>query len=184
MSMFKVGDTEFSPEDVIIQAKKTSGWLGAITLFSLINLMLMLFNSELSFVVGLGITQIFSGLAFIAKQEGNPTMGTIIFIISLMINISAIGIFFLLWFLAKRGSKVAYIIGSVLYFIDGLLLLLLLDWIGVVFHAFFLFMLCCGYQFQKRRKAAEQMIIHNDGIIDIEAIYIDDGENLEAEDGI
>lgn len=178
METYNVGGKEFSPEEIIVQSRKTAGWLGAITVFSIINLLLMLFKTNVSFIIGLGITQLVTAISMGIAEGAIPVVAKVIFIIGLVVNISIIGIYALLWWLSKKGSMAAYIIGMVLYLLDGFLFLVVQDWIGVGFHVFFLFMLFGGYQFMKKYKEAEMRLLEEiDDVIEVEPIP------QESEDG-
>ena len=48
--------------------------------------------------------------------------------------------------MAGNGREWAFVLGMVVYGIDGAIFLVVQDWIGVGFHAFALFMIFRGYQ--------------------------------------
>ncbi|MBN1788539.1 MAG: hypothetical protein JW806_09135 [Sedimentisphaerales bacterium] len=158
MDTITVGNKSYEPKEIIHQAEKACGWFGAIAAFSLINSVLIFFQAEVTFVIGLGITMIVDGFIAAAREESAGTFATVLTIIGIMINLVLIGVFALFWFLSRRGSKAAYIIGMVLYLLDGLLFLLFGDFIGLAFHGFFLYMLFGGWGFVKLRAQAESLL--------------------------
>ena len=54
---------------------------------------------------------------------------------------------------AANGRKWAFVLGMVVYGIDGAIFLVIQDWIGVGFHAFALFMIFRGYQAARQLSA-------------------------------
>ncbi len=163
MGSIKIGDKEFPPEEVIVQAKRAPGTLGLIAGLSAVNSVLVFFGAEVSFIVGLGATAVCDGILMVARDEleGGPLMA--LSLIILAFNAAIIGVFLLLWWLSRRGSRPAYIIACVLYALDSLIYLGVGDWMGVGFHVFFLFLLFAGYNFVKRRAEAEVMLADGGG---------------------
>ena len=90
-------------------AKKGSGILFAIAIFSAINTALIMAGSPI--VMGTGVT---------TSKVGAPGLMNMI----VVMNIVVVGIFVLLGIAARSGSKAAFIIGMVLYGGDTALLLL------------------------------------------------------------
>lgn len=158
MAKIEVYKKLYEPYEVVERAKKACGWFGAIAAFSFINSLLVSFQADISFVIGLGVTMIVDGFIFAIQQETTGIATVILIVIGAAINLSLIGVFVVMWLLSRRGSKAAYIIGSALYFLDGLLFLLFRDWVGIAFHAFFLYMLISGYGFIKAKSQAETML--------------------------
>ncbi|MFN2532142.1 MAG: hypothetical protein ABR555_12680 [Pyrinomonadaceae bacterium] len=93
------------------------------------------------FILSLGTTQIFDAIANAASEQ----LGTAGKIVALIMDLIVTGVFALLGFLAGKKHLWAFILGMVLFGLDGLVLLVLQDWIGVVFHALVLFWLVRGY---------------------------------------
>ena len=158
MGNMTVSGKEYTPREIIAQAERAPGVLGAIAGFSLLNSVLLLFNVDMMFVIGLGATFVIDAFLYTARQESGGGAMFVMTVIGLAINAAIIGLFLLLWWLARRGSRAAYITAGVLYLIDGTIFLLLQDWMGVGFHVFFLFLLVGGYNFVKRRPEAEALL--------------------------
>jgi hypothetical protein len=154
----QIGNNSYEPHQVIENAQKAAGWFAAIALFSLINSVLVFLKTDVSFVVGLGVTLCVDAMTLGIREEFQDTTAMIITVIGIIINLAFIGLFLLFWRLSKRGSRTAYIIGMIVYFLDGLIFLLAQDWVGIAFHLFFLFMLWGGYQAIKHRKKAQQIL--------------------------
>ena len=64
------------PVDINAQAKKACGWFAAIAAFSVINSLLIFFKSQVTFVIGLGITTIIDGFMSGMREEvsGNASI--------------------------------------------------------------------------------------------------------------
>ena len=158
MTNIEVYKKPYEPAEVIRRAKSACGWFAAIAAFSLINSLLTFFKSDTTFVIGLGATMLVDGFVAGARQEVTGPVATALTVIGFLINLVLIGVFVLIWFLSKRGSKAAYTTGMVLYFLDALLFLLFKDWLGVGFHAFFLYALVGGFAFINARAQAETLL--------------------------
>jgi predicted MFS family arabinose efflux permease len=61
-----------------------------------------------------------------------------------MLSIMIAGLFALFGYFASQGKRWAFHAGMVLYAVDGLIMLYFADWIGVLFHGFFLWGLFGG----------------------------------------
>ena len=88
------------------------------------------------FVIGLTIAQVIDH--FVRGAEGGAKA------IALVLNVGVAGVFALFGLLACKRQSWAFIVGMVLYGIDGVLSLLASRWLGVAFHAWVLFSLFVG----------------------------------------
>ncbi len=158
MTAIQIGGKPYEPHQVIEQAKKGRGWFAAIAAFSLVNSLLVLFGAELSFVIGLGVTQMVDAIVAFMREQADPSVTAALAVVGLAINLCIIAVVLLIWWAAGKGIAAAYLVGMVLYALDGLIFVLVGDWIGVGFHVFFLFMLWGGYQFMRRWREAEGLL--------------------------
>lgn len=117
------------------QTQVGGDWFFWIAGFSVINSVLAQMNASIHFVIGLGTTEVFdSGALGISKGA----------IIALDLLVAA---FYVLYgFFARKGARWAFIVGAVFYLLDGILLLVLKDWLAVAFHAYALYRLFQGFQ--------------------------------------
>jgi hypothetical protein len=127
------------------QLKSGTNWFWWIAGLSVVNSLILLSGSNWNFVVGLGVTQIVDGVAQALASE-LPDVGTIVKIGGLLIDVAIAGLFVLLGFLARKRFAWAFIIGIVLYSLDGLIFLLVQSWLNVGFHAFALFGIYSGFK--------------------------------------
>ena len=130
--------TEVAPE-----VKSGANWYFWIAGLSLVNSIILSMGGNWAFIAGLAITQFIDGVFdIIARESGTPAVNVIAFLINLVIAavFVAFGVF------ARRGAKWAFIVGMILYTIDGLLYLLAGSILGVLIHGFALFCLFKGLQ--------------------------------------
>ncbi len=119
------------------QLKGAAGWFFWIAALSLINSVIMLFGGKWHFIIGLGVTTFFDA---VAVHLGSSVANIAVFVINLFILTIPVmfGVF------ARKGHKVAFIVGMVLYALDGVLLVIFQDWLSAAFHVYVLFMLYRG----------------------------------------
>src|SRR6185436_9238705 len=117
-------------------------WIAGL---SIINSFILEFGGNSYFVVGLGST-LFVDSIFVEVAKSFPDGALIAKLVGLAISIFIAGIFALFGFFANRGKKWAFMVGMVLYGLDSLLMLVFQEWMGLLFHAFFLYALFGGLQ--------------------------------------
>ncbi|SRR5258706_11169409 len=139
------------------RVKAGSSWFLWIAILSIINSLIARAQGGLSFVVGLGMTQVFDGVAKGMRPEGG-SLGTAS-IVALLLDILVAGLFVLFWRLTQQGHVSAFATGMVLYGIDGLLFVMSQDYLSIAFHVFALFRIFQGLragQALQRLLAAER----------------------------
>lgn len=143
-------------------------WFYWIAGLSLINSAAHLAKGDFSFVIGLGITQIVDGIALeIVKQNSQASM--IVNIVAFGLAAVFAGLFALFGFLAGRRHGWAFIVGLVLYVFDGLIFLLVQDWLSVGFHAFAFFCIMTGYINLKKLNQLQEFELRQQEITQIPA---------------
>jgi len=70
-------------------------------------------------------------------------------------NLAIAGFFVLFGWLSKKGYGAAFLIGIVLYVLDGLLFLVFMDWMGLAFHALAVFLMVRGYLALRKLRALQ-----------------------------
>jgi hypothetical protein len=116
-------------------------WFYWIAGLSLINAVLAFTGQGWRFILGLGITQLVQELA---EQSGGAGVKAGI------VGLAMIGFFAALGQRAVLGNQWAFVLGMVLFGLDGCIFLLAQDWIGVGFHGFALAMIARGYVAARR----------------------------------
>ena len=94
----------------------------------------------LCFIFGLGVTQMVDGISA-AMAEGSS--GGIQWV-GLGFNLVIAGFVVLFGWLARQRLQWAFLVGMILYAMDGLILLLAGDWLGAIFHGWVLFGMFTG----------------------------------------
>jgi hypothetical protein len=117
-------------------------WIAGL---SVVNSIISVFGGGISFVIGLGLTQIVDGIALLFAQE-SPGSANLIKAMGLILSIGLSSVFVIFGYFAGKQKRWAFIVGMVLYGLDALILLVFKDWIGVLFHLFFLWSLWGGLQ--------------------------------------
>jgi hypothetical protein len=153
----EIGNKKYSPSEVREKAAKAAGWFIAVMAFSVINSALTLMGADLSFVIGLGTTMMADGIMIAALNDLLAINRLIGIVVSLLLYTIGFVPMFIVWKRSKNGSKRAYLLGMVLYLIDGFIFVAVGDLVGIGFHAFFLFSMWGGYQFIKKLEEARSM---------------------------
>jgi hypothetical protein len=129
----------------LARVRVSARWFYWIAGLSLINSAVVIFGGSFHFVVGLGVTSVVDVLA---KQAGSAGV-----ILDLTINGLVAALFCLFASFAGKAQKWAFLVGMVLYALDGLLLLMGRDILSVGFHAYALY---CIYRGLAATEAASQ----------------------------
>jgi len=160
--MEQVPGTEWTGEEerrVAIE-KWTRGWRSGANWFywiaglSVVNSAIALFQGEWGFVVGLGITQFFQALAQAAGEQAGG-VALVLRLLGMALALLAALVFVLFGWLANRGHGWAFVAGMVLYLLDGLIFLLVRDWLALGFHVFALFCIFAGYGALRKLREAQ-----------------------------
>lgn len=124
------------------QTQTGGDWFFWIAGFSIVNSIISLTGTNWHFVIGLGTTELFDGVA----GQG----GTTAKIVALLLDVIAAGFYVLYGAFARKGAKWAFITGILFYALDGLLLLVFRDWLSAAFHAYALYRIFGGFQAAQR----------------------------------
>ena len=124
------------------QFNSSSSWFFWIAGLSVVNSLIAVSGGSWRFIFGLGITSVADALSTDLGSAGK----TVSFIFSMMMA----GLIVICGVLTRKFFHWAFIVGMVIYALDGLLLLAAQDWLGVGFHAFVLFLLAKGVPASKK----------------------------------
>lgn len=111
-------------------------WFYWVAGLSIINTLVVLFHGDVAFIVGLGATQIVDAVIWEAGPE--------VALIALPINLVIAGVYVLLGYFACQRMRWAFILGIVFYALDGLIFVLVKDWLPLAFHAYVLYAISRG----------------------------------------
>lgn len=124
-----------------------ANWFFWIAGLSLINSIISLAGGGTRFIIGLGITQIVDAVAHGAKMGSG---------VPLVIDVIAAGIFIPFGLQARKRRNWAFLIGMILYALDGLLFVLVKDILGIGFHLFALYFIYKGMKANEQFAALER----------------------------
>ncbi len=124
---------------------RSAYWFFWIAGLSVINTVVAMSKAGLVFVVGLGTTQIIDAIATRNESGGMA--------VALALDAIVAGIFVLFGLFAKKGQSWSFLVGMILYALDGALILGLsmlakadLPILALGFHAYVLFILFTGWK--------------------------------------
>lgn len=129
--------------------KNGANWFYWIAGLSMINSIAFLSGSDWNFVIGLGITQLIDG---IGQAFETGIIGKMIFF---ALDVIAAGVFIMFGIMSGKGRNWAFILGMILYAMDGLIFLMVQDWLSIGFHVFALFCIFNGYKACMKMKDTE-----------------------------
>lgn len=134
------------------QFKSGANWFFWVAGLSIINSIILHAGGQWLFIFGLGITQFIDGIGLEIAKEAGDTGIAIAFVFDLL----TAGIFIFFGAFARKGCNWAFIIGMILYALDGLIFLLVQDYVGIGFHIFALFFIYNGLKANKSFKSLEK----------------------------
>ena len=130
--------------------KSGANWFFWIAGLSLINSIIIFSGSQWSFIIGLGATQIIDAVGMEAAAE----IGDFAKVVAFLFDVFVAGIFIIFGVFARKRYSWSFITGMVLYALDGLLFMMVGDFLSIGFHAFVLF--CIFNGFKANKELAEQ----------------------------
>ena len=129
---------------LVAQQRSGAQWFFWIAALSLVNSVIAIAGQEWRFIIGLGITQLIHEIGAQGQNWGMRAG---------VISLAVIGFLGWVGHRAANGRKWAFVLGMIVYGIDGAIFLVIQDWVGVGFHAFALFMIFRGYQAARQLSA-------------------------------
>jgi hypothetical protein len=141
--------------EVYQRYKSGANWFYWIAGLSLITSIVSFAGGGWRFLISLGITQVIDGLGELMSAElgGAPK------VVALVLDIVVTGLFVLFGVLAGKKLLWAYMVGMILFGLDGLVSLLGQDLIGVLAHAVVLFFMARGYMAGRELMALEREMV-------------------------
>jgi hypothetical protein len=112
-------------------------WFFWIAGLSLINAISAASGSTWGFIFGLGVTTV---VTLVAKDLGPAAQ-----FIGLGVTLTICGVLVVFGVFARKRARWAFLAGMACYGLDGLVSVLISDWLGAAVHAFALFLIFGGY---------------------------------------
>lgn len=138
--------------DLLNRTKSGANWFYWIAGLSLVNSIIFLFGGNLSFIAGLGITQL---LDAVVDQFSHSESFSAVKIITFAVDFIIAGIFVLCGLWANKLEIWAFVVGMILYVLDTILLLIIGAYLPVAFHGFALFMIFRGFSAARQIKSSQ-----------------------------
>lgn len=133
-----------------------ANWFFWIAGLSLVNTAIMHFGGNVQFVVGLGVTLFVDAIASeVVKNEPQAHLIATIIAVGFSTFCSAVACLF--GWLSRKRIIPLFALGMVIYFLDGLLFLLLQDWLSLAFHGYALFCMWGGLSAYRQFNQIEAM---------------------------
>jgi hypothetical protein len=134
--------------------KSGANWFYWVAGLTLITSIITIGGGDWRFLISLGTTQIIDAFAVVlSEQLGGATMA-----IALVLDIFITALFVFFGVMAGKKMLWIYMLGTVLFGFDGLISLMIGDWIGVLAHGFVLFFMIRGYMAGRDMVALEREI--------------------------
>ena len=133
-----------SVQQLQLSQKYRSGvhWFYWIAGLTLVTSVISLAGGGWRFFLSLGITQLVDAIAVeLSDSLGNATK-----VIAIVLDIFAIAVFAGAGWLASKRHLWAYVVGMVLFLLDGIVSLVFGDWLGVIVHAIVLVVMFRAFQ--------------------------------------
>jgi len=113
--------------------KNGIGWFFWIGGMSILNTVIFFLNGSLTFVIGLGVTQLIDGFSYGLAQNAGANQN-LVRIVGFGLDIAIAALFIAAGVLGIKRQRWAIIAGMVLYALDTFIFVAFKEWLGVVFH--------------------------------------------------
>lgn len=134
--------------------KSGANWFYWIAGLTLITSIMGLTGGGWRFFLSLGTTQIIDAIAYAAADDlGNATK-----VIAIVLDIFITAMFVAFGVLAAKRQLWAYMLGMVVFLLDGFVSLLIFDWLSVLMHGVALFFMFRGYMAGRELVALEKVM--------------------------
>ena len=133
--------------------KSGAKWFYWIAGLSIVNSLIILFDGNVNFVVGLGMTQIVDGVALGMAKAAGGQAAPVIQGVALAINVGIATMFVLFGYLSTQRYGWVFVLGMIIYGFDGLIFLIGPSIFSLAFHVFALFCIFNGYSALKKLNA-------------------------------
>ena len=121
-------------------------WFFWIAGLSLLNSIVFRMEGQVSFLFGLGVTQIVDGINRAIIDQGLFKNANMVSGLTMVVILLLSGLYVVFGLLTRRKKKWAFFVGTILYVLDGLILVLGKDYISAAFHIYILFSLIRGWK--------------------------------------
>ncbi len=135
----------------------SASWFLWIAILSIVNITLVAFGQNTSFLLGLGVNYALLGIF----GEVDEALGNNLMLYGYITAYLFSALYILIWNKSKKKKQKAYLAGLIIYGIDTLLFVLSKEWFSVALHLFVLWMLYMGYATLLRYRKIEREQVEN-----------------------
>lgn len=139
------------------RSQSGANWFFWIAGLSLVNSVIVVMGGNWSFLAGLGVTQFLDAMA----RGLSARLGAASTVFALILDVAAAGVLVMFGLLARQRHSWAFVLGMILYVLDGLLFVILQDWLGLAFHAYALF---CIYRGLSANNKLGELLAERDAV--------------------
>lgn len=134
-------ENETKREELAQRYKSGANWFYWIAGLTIVTSILSFTGADWRFLISLGTTQLIDALAdrMSAELGGAPK------VVALVLDLILTGVFVVFGVLANKKLLWAYILGMAIFVLDGLVSLLVQDWVGVIAHVVVLVFMVPGF---------------------------------------
>jgi len=140
------------------QGRRGAGWFYSIAGFSIINSLIMLVGGGTFFVIGLGITLI-SDVGALQAAGNHPEKAVAFKAMAFVFDLFVAGIVCGFGWLSVKRWQPVFILGMLLYLLDGLLFLMFGQIMAVAFHAYGLYCMWSGLNAYRQLAVLERKLM-------------------------
>ena len=115
------------------QLKSGASWFFIIAALSLVNSIIYLTNGGITFIVGLGVTQLVDGVVS-GLASRVTSSADLLRIAGIGVNVLVAAIFVLYGILGRKRQRLFFIIGIVAYVLDTIVFIVFKEYSAVAFH--------------------------------------------------
>ena len=143
---------EMEHADLATKYKSGANWFYWIAGLTIVTSIMSYTGANFRFLISLGTTQVIDALANVMAAElgGAPK------VVALVLDLILTGVFVVFGVLANKKFLWAYILGMAVFVIDGLVSLLVQDWVGVIAHVVVLVFMVPGFMAGRKLVEIEQ----------------------------
>ena len=138
--------------DLASRYKSGANWFYWIAGLTIITSIISFGGGDWRFLISLGTTQVIDQLADAFSAE----LGTAPKVIALFLDLILTAVFVVFGVLANKKFLWAYILGMAVFVFDGLVSLLVQDWIGVIAHVVVVIFMVPGFMAGRKLVEIEQ----------------------------
>lgn len=145
---------EMENADLATKYRSGANWFYWIAGLTIVTSIMSFTGADWRFLISLGTTQVIDALANVMSAElgGAPK------VVALVLDLILTGVFVVFGVLANKKFLWAYILGMAVFVIDGLVSLLVQDWVGVIAHVVVLIFMVPGFMAGRKLIEIEQMM--------------------------